>query len=100
MRDVFPPRDIVCAIDPKVPYARMDELAELARVTYADANAVRPVFYDGQPLVEVYAHGTARVLTREHVLAQANDDADLALERAHSAELEDAFERWPEDFAC
>ena len=71
MRDAFPTRTATCTPqDPQVPYARLDELAELARVTYADASAVRPLYYDGQPLVEVYANGRAQVLTRKHVLAQ------------------------------
>lgn len=68
-RSAFPSRTPTCAQDPKVPYDRMTALEDLARVTFADANEVRATFYDGQPLVEVYEGGRARVMSREQVMA-------------------------------
>lgn len=69
MRDVFPPRTAMCApFDPQVPYPRMAELHELACATFPEASFVASRWYDGQPIVEVYANGGARVLTRAQVL--------------------------------
>lgn len=63
-------------------YARITELEKLARDTYADAHSVNGIFYDGQPLVEVWTGNRASVFTREHVLAQHEANVDLAAERA------------------
>lgn len=49
--------------------AAMDDLTELALATFADASEVKSSFYDGHAVVEVWTGRSARVLSREHVLA-------------------------------
>lgn len=69
MRDVFPPRDVLCELDPKVSYAGLAEIEQLAGAAFPNASAIVPRVYDGQPIAEVYTNGSARVLSREQLRA-------------------------------
>lgn len=88
--EVFPPREPCKAAREGVMHERMVELERLAAAVFPRAAKVVARWYAHEPIVEVYAAGRARVLTREQVLVAQEHTRLESLGKAISASLAQA----------